>query len=125
MRVPPNQYFKTGGKNSLLNTKRMTESTLFEDRGPTGRIPKGSRGSFVEAAVKEAKGKLAPTHYPVDKILKGYNSTRDNTGKYQKGIVKAGMEQLQFINDVKVRAKDSPDYYKPSYVSTFLLLLCI
>lgn len=64
-RVPPNQYFKTDSKTKLLNTKRMTQSTLFEDRGPTHRVPKGPRPSMVALAIREAKGRLAPNHYPV------------------------------------------------------------
>ena len=89
----------------------MTQSTLFESRGPTHKIAKGPRPSFVAAALKENKGKLPPNHYPVDKIRKGYSSTReDNTGKYTKGIVKASVEQLLFINDAKIRSKGSPDF---------------
>ena len=67
----------------------MVQDTLFESRGPSYKISKALVPGFIGASVRRSKDKLAPNHYPVQSVLKGFKiANEDRTGYYQKGMVK-------------------------------------
>lgn len=103
----------------------MHPSTLMELKGPSGRIPPGPKDtyktSFVEAAAKESKEKLAPNHYPAKNVAAGHKyAQEDMTGQYQRGLAKTTLEQLRFVSDARAHAEDSPQpgHYAVKHVSS-------
>lgn len=97
------------------------QATLFEHKGPSYQFSKHSPPTFYQATVREAKERLAPTHYSSGNILESYKKNNENfTGRYSKGVVKTNSPQLHFANDAQAHGMDTPQpgYYDVKKVST-------
>jgi hypothetical protein len=58
---------------------------------------------------RESKKQLGPGNYPVANIIKGSEkTTRNMTGVFNNGLCKSNSEQMLFIADARINAKNTP-----------------